>query len=485
MERHGVFVSEVPTTVLSSTSADPTVPVVFGAAPVNLSQRSSAPVNEPLLITSYTDAVTAFGYSDDWGSYPLCEFMNSHFLLYKQAPVVFVNVLDPAIHKTTVAPDDSNVTNGVAKIGTAGIIKSSVIVKSSDGDTTYSKDTDYTVGFDASGFLVVTRRAAGTIPSDVALLKIGYDKLNPAALTSADIIGGLDASTGAAAGLELVNQVFPQFQVVPGLIVAPGYSHDPLVATVMTAKASLINGHFKALALADLDVESIAVYTDAPTWKQDNGFTSEYMVPCFPFLERAGKVYHFSTHLAGVICATDTANDNIPFVSPSNKTLQVSGVIQHDGLPLSFGPESAEFLNAQGIVTALRFFSGIQAWGNRTSAYPISTDPVDAFIPIRRMFNWITNQIILRNWRYIDNPMNTRLIETVTDEHNIWLNSLQAAGAILGGRVEFNKSENADADLMDGRIKFHLYITPPGPAQEIAFVLEYDVQYLQGLFPAA
>lgn len=77
--------------------------------------------------------------------------------------------------------------------------------------------------------------------------------------------------------------------------------------------------------------------------------------------------------------------------------------------------------------------------------------------------------------------MNKRLIAAVTDSVNIWLNGLVASGALLGGRVEFNASENQATDLMSGKITFHLYITPPGPAQEISFLLEYDTTYLAAL----
>ena len=35
---------------------------------------------------------------------------------------------------------------------------------------------------------------------------------------------------------------------------------------------------------------------------------------------------------------------------------------------------------------------------------------------------------------------------------------------------------------MDGIITFHVYVTPPSPAREIEFVLEYDPDYLATLF---
>ena len=39
--------------------------------------------------------------------------------------------------------------------------------------------------------------------------------------------------------------------------------------------------------------------------------------------------------------------------------------------------------------------------------------------------------------------------------------------------------ENPLLDLMAGILRIHIYITPPSPAQEIDFTLEYDPDYVQ------
>ena len=64
------------------------------------------------------------------------------------------------------------------------------------------------------------------------------------------------------------------------------------------------------------------------------------------------------------------------------------------------------------------------------------------------------------------------------DTCNIWLNGLVGAGYLLGARAEFKDGENAETDLMAGIVKIHIYMTPPSPAQEIDFVLEYDADYV-------
>ncbi|WP_217562785.1 phage tail sheath C-terminal domain-containing protein [Paenibacillus sp. GbtcB18] len=478
-ERHGISTSEAESSAITAVSTSATIPVVFGTAPIHLSKLAAAPVNTPILCKSWEDAVDAFGYSEDWESYTLSEYMHSHFRLYKLSSVVLVNVMDPAKHKAAVPLASFTLAAGTTTLPDAGILKDTVTVTSADGATTYVKDKDYTLLFDKAGRLFVTVKPGGTIPSATPTLKIGYDRLDRAAVTSADVIGGTDVMSGKVTGLELIKQVFPRFQQVPGLLLAPGFSHDPVVGAIMTAKAENINGHFKAVALTDLPTDIL--YTDLAVWKKDHAYTSERQIDAYPKITKAGKVYHFSTHLAGVICKTDAENDGVPYKSPSNKTMQADGAIMDSGQEVPLGPDEGEYLNNQGIMTAINFVGGWKTWGNRTAAFPEKTDPKTAFIAVRRMFDWIQNSVILTYWKYVDDPTNKRLIEAVTDSLNIWMNGLQASGYILGGRVEFSASDNPNVNLMNGKLKFRIFITPPSPAQEIEFVVEYDAQYLAAI----
>ena len=145
-------------------------------------------------------------------------------------------------------------------------------------------------------------------------------------------------------------------------------------------------------------------------------------------------------------------------------------------------PEEAAYLNGQGIITGLNFTGGLVAWGNRTTAYPGLTDVKDTFIPVRRMFNFIGNTLVLTAWQMTDAPLRRRLIESVCDTFNVWLNGLTARGYILGGRVEFLYNDNPVADLMDGISRFRVFVTPPSPAKELNFILEYDPVYVSTLF---
>ncbi len=477
--KHGVYISEQPTGVVPPTRTAAGLPVVFGTAPINLGNVAN--VNKPVLCNTYADAVEALGYSSDWGKYTLCEFMKSHFSLFNVAPVVFVNVLDPSVHKTAVSSEAVTLVAGTKALASLGAIASTVVVKDATDTTTYILNTDYTLAFDADGYLVITRK--GTTITATETLHVSYDKLNPTAVDADDIIGGVSGS-GVLTGLELVNEVFPRFRLVPGMILAPKWSSTPSVAAVMTAKAQNINQHFKAIALTDIDTSSggADVYSEASAWKTLNNYNSAFQAVCWPKVKLGTETYHLSTQLAGIMAKTDSENDDVPYVSPSNKSLQVDSSVVASGAEVWLAPDTAAYLNGEGIITALNFVGGWKLWGNRTGAYPANTDPKDSFLAIRRMFNWISNTIVLSFWQRVDAPLNRRLIETVVDSVNIWLNGLAARQYIIGGRVQFIPEENPTSDLSNGIAKFHVWVTPPGPAREIDFIVEYDPAYLSTLF---
>ena len=477
--RHGVYCSEVPTSIIPPVNTAAGLPVIFGTAPVHLA-ADRAPANKPVLCYTYAEAVEAMGYSGDWDSYTLCEAVYSQFALYNRAPIVLVNVLDPATHKTAVSGSEVTVTSKVAKVAEPVLLDTLKVKKVAAGQPLV-EGTDYTAAYNDEEELVITCLEDGAIEEATSIF-LDYDKLNPSAVTKTQIIGGIDSSTGAKKGLECLNDVFPLFGMVPGLVLAPGWSEDPEVAAVMKAKAGNINEHFKAIVLTDVPTGTVTKYSEVSAWKNANSYTGENQVVCWPMARLGDVIYHMSTHIMGVIAQTDSANDDIPYVSPSNKAIQINGTCLADGTEVILGPAEAAYLNGQGIVTALNFIGGWKSWGNRTGCYPGNTDAKDAFICIRRMFNWHAQTFILTYWAKVDAPINKRLIQTVLDSENIRLNGLAARGAILGGRVEFQEAENPTTNLLDGIIRFHTYLTPPTPARVIEDVIEYDPSYFSALF---
>lgn len=471
--QHGIRSKQVETSIQTPVTATSGVPFVVGIAPV---QATGGAVNEPILCNSFAGASKLLGYSDKWDKYSLCEVMYSQFRLYGVAPVVFVNVLDKAKHKKTIQAKPYPVTDRRVLLPFEAI-KETVTVNS------YNAGTDYELIYDEEN-LVVELLEDGNIPKETGELTIDFDEVAPELVTEMDIIGGFDVSTNKHKGLELIDKVFAKYGIVADLILAPGWSNKSTVAAVMATKCENINGIFEAKALIDLDTTETKVYSDVPAKKKKDNIFSKYQITCWPKVKLGEKVFNLSTHLAGVMGKTDTENDACPSESPSNKSLKIDAVVLADKTELLLDLREANFLNSNGVVTALNFVGGYVLWGNETACFPANTDIKDYFISVGRMFGWVANSVILTYWKKLDKNITSRFVDSIVDSINIWLNGLVAEGKILGGRVEFKSEDNNLAALMSGKAVFHIYLTPASPAKEVVFLLEYDPSYVLAQFAA-
>lgn len=466
MVNHGIYVSEQATSVSTPVVAASGIPFVIGAAPVQSAEKPAA-IGVPVLCTSWTEAVEKLGYSEDWEKYTLCEFMYSHFTLFGCQPVIFCNLLDPGTMKTSVPAGDMDVADHKVKLPFEAINDDALIVKAAGGTgAAYIRDTDYAVYYD--GESCILEALSGGAAYAAASLSVAYSAVTPS-LVSVNTV---------ATGMEAIELCMGMVGVVPDLICAPGFSSDTTVAAVMATKAAGINGMFRAKALIDISPAQADEYGKVVQAKNDSNFTDENEIVCWPMLKLGGRIFHMSTQLAGLMAQVDTENEGCPYESPSNKAFKCDAIVLDKDTPVSLTLAQANILNSGGIMTALSFMGGIVAWGNYTACYPGNTDVKDYFIPVSRMFDWVGNTEILTFWNKLDKPMNRRMIDSILDSINIWLNGLNGAGYLLGGRAEFLEDENPETNLMAGIIKIHNYIAPPSPAQEIDFVLEYDVNYV-------
>lgn len=471
---HGINVSKQATSVSTPTVVASGVHFAVGAAPV---QMVGGKVNEVVMLNTYEEAVSLLGYSDDWAKYGLCMEMYSAFVLYQVAPVFLVNVLDPTKHRTEEQ-------SGAATPADNQVLLPLEVIADTVKVTGKTKDEDFTV------FYTDTNCVVEFLEDTTEEVNLSYKSVDPSQITKADIIGGYSVASHKTTGMELIDSVFPKYTVVPDLIVCPNWSHDPEVATVMAAKCENINGVFGADAIVDLsaaDEGGATYYTEVPALKKKNNISGVNQLACWPKVKLGDRVFDYSVQLAGSISKTDNDDSlggGTPCESASNKTLQADSMVLDNGEEVTLDVQKANYLNDNGIITALNFYNGFVSWGNYTAAFPASTDPVDYFYCFSRMFKWVARTVVLSYWNYIDRRMVRRVLDAILQGVNNWLNSLTAEEKILGGRVEMLESENSTTALMAGRVKFHIYLTPPSPLQQMDWVEEYDISYLTAALTA-
>ena len=126
--KHGVYTSEVATSMVAPVLGTAGLQVIVGTAPVNMLDDPSKAVNKPILANNYKEAVEAVGYIADFANYTLCEAISATFQVVGTGPVVLINVLDPAIHKKAATGGTLAVSNLVAKLDEVGMIIDSNLV---------------------------------------------------------------------------------------------------------------------------------------------------------------------------------------------------------------------------------------------------------------------------------------------------------------------------------------------------------------------
>ena len=488
--RHGIYTSEKPTSILPARTVDSAVVFAVGTAAVHtLGDGAAAPVNEPRLFYSYDEFVRTMGWdSGHFRDYSLQELVYSHFSLYRGAPVICVNVFDPVRHAGEVKGEVLTFSTAALDRDTARLAHGGVrdvVVKSQDGAKTYAADTDYAA--DPAGGLL-TRLDGGAIEAG-ATVSVSYVYADVRKVMAEDVIGGIDAATGNGTGLELIDEVFPRFRLVPSIVLAPQFCEDPAVAVVMAAKCDGVNGLFKAVCAVDVPVSgerAVTRYSDVPGYKEANNLTDPLMLVCWPRVKLGDNVYSLSTHLAGLMASTDADHDGIPYASPSNKRLEItsSGYLDAGGRwkQVWLDLTKANYLNGQGVYTVSNFDGGMKSWGGRMACYPSNTDPKDAQDAIRRFFNWYQAQFILTYFAKVDEPFTRRLVQTFLKSEQIKLDGYTAREIILGGSITFAETDNPVTDLIDGIMRFRLRITPPPAARDIETDFEFDTDNLKALF---
>ena len=467
--KHGVYISEVPTSLIAPIEGTAGLQVIIGTAPVNMLAEPEEAVNKPLLVHSYKEAVGAVGYSSDFEKYTLCESISANFQVVNTAPLVLINVLDPAKHSTDMPETEVDVIDGIAQVQQIGILVNKLNVK--NGDTAMKLDKDYTVLFNNDGTMNIILLDGGA-GDGAASLTVSGKLLDASKVTDADIVGGVDIAAEKETGMEVIRQIYPKLAMTPGILLAPRFSRSAVVAAAIQAKT---NGVFKAVCIVVIDSTETGAqkYTDVKQTKERQAVNDPNTYAVWPFAKAGDVVYSGST-LAGALTAyTDAVNNDIPNVSPSNKTLSISAACLPDGTEVILDQDQANTINSFGVATFLNV-NGFRLWGNNTAAYPGNSDPKDRWFSVRRFLTWAGNTFILTYFQKVDSPANRRLIESIVDSENIRGHSFVARGVCARYEITFLEDENPTTDLMNGKITFHQYITPFPPAEHIQDIIEFD-----------
>ena len=470
---HGVETLEVKTGTRPVQVIKSSVITLVGIAP-------TGPVNTPTLVLSERDAAQ-FGEKLPGFSIP-----QALAAIFAQGPatVVVVNTFSSTTNTATVSLESKTITNGKLSLEFAPIGAVSVFESDGTTPTELELNVDYTL--DAFGNFVALTAAA----ADDTVLKFTYKKLDAGTVTSAQIIGTINGTTGVYTGIKCFDLVYNLFGFTPKVLIAPGYSTLAAVAAELIVSATKHRG----IALLDAPVGTTPSQAIAGRGVGGSigGFntSSNRAYLLYPHLSvysaatDSNELQPYSQFMAGVISATDL-NEGY-WVSPSNHEVKgIVGVERTITGGYNNPTSEANLLNEKGITTIQRAYgTGMRTWGNRSAAFPTSTAP-DNFIPVRRVADVLHESIELAMIDFIDQPINNAVIDAITETVNQFMRVLVGRGAIIDGNCSFDRSKNPDVQLAAGQLVFDLTFMPPTPAERITFDSFIDISLLRSLTATA
>lgn len=447
---------------------------IVGTAPIYQLDSANQFVNVPKLITSEVDAAKYCGSSKTGFTIP--QALDAIFD-QGSGTIIVVNVFDPSVHKTAVAETSKTFDVNSLNLGQEGI--TGLTVKSSDGNTTYVAGTHYSLDA-VTGIITRIAVETGGFASG-ATVKVAYSYADITKVTSTDIIGEIDES-GNKTGIKALESCYTKYGMKPRILIAPVYHTQESVVDELAIMADKL----KADVLIDAPIGT--TFEQAIAGRGSSGtinfnYSNNNVHLCYPHLkvydEETGleRLEPFSQRFAGVIAATDLKYGY--WYSASNK--EIKGISGFE-FPITFALDDstceANLLNEKGIVTAINDYgTGFRTWGNRSSAFPASTD-IDTFMSVKRTGVMIDESIQIASMQFSDLPVNNALIDSILESGNSFLRILKGRGAIVDGRCYYDPAKNTAEELAKGHIVISREFVPPPPAERITYESFINIKLL-------
>lgn len=298
------------------------------------------------------------------------------------------------------------------------------------------------------------------------------------AATVANIVGGVNASSGNYEGVHAFLGAESKLGVTPRILLAPGFTHQRTESTANAVVSEMVGiaERLRAVIIADGPNTTDEA---AQAYAGDFGSPRVYVVdPWVLKTDSTGAIVSkpASPCVAGLIAKSD--NDRGFWWSPSNQNINgIVGTVRPVDFTLGDANARANLLNEGGIATIIRQ-DGYRLWGNRT----LSSDPKWMFLSVRRTADMINDSLLRAHLWAVDRNITKTYMQDVIEGVNAYLRHLTAIGAILGGKCWADPELNTPDQIAQGKVYFDFDFTPPFPAEHITFRSQMVQDYLTEIF---
>jgi phage tail sheath protein FI len=493
----GVYVEEVPAATRPISGVGTAIAAFVGFA-------EQGPINEPTLVTNWTQYTSAFG--DITEGFAMAKAVYGYFnngggrayivrLPYggsdgTSAPMTQLTTKGdsavPAFNVTAINASTTDLTVQVAPASGDGatpdtfdvtVLQGGQPVETYPGVSTAKGRNNVLTQINQRSKLV--RLEALDAPADAvsagladATLTLASPKNLPAAQLNPAIVIGDVAQRSGFGSLEMFEEI--TMVLAPDVVTAQvagliDFDGVKAIQTAMISHCELMGNR-----MAILDTPAGLNAQQASDWRVNQaGFDSKFAVAYWPWLQifdpSVGHNVSFppSGYMAGIWSRNDDTRG--VFKAPANEVVQ--GAV---GLDYNVTRGEMDMLNPQG-VNSIKAFPGrgIRVWGGRT----LSSDAEWRYINVRRYFNYLEESILQGTQWCVFEPNDERLWGRIRRTVQAFLVNEWRSGALFGATPKdafFVKcdGENNTAESIDaGMVVCEIGVAPVKPAEFVIFKL--------------
>jgi uncharacterized protein len=290
----------------------------------------------------------------------------------------------------------------------------------------------------------------------------------------ADYIGDSADRTGFG-GLEALDEI--TMVAVPDLMAA--YKRGAITEEDVRSVQVALIAHCEQMGdrVAIIDPPPDLNARDVRVWRQSTaGYDSHYAALYYPWVKvfdpssGQARIVPPSGHMAGIWARNDAERG--VHKAPANEV--VRGAVD---LELQITRGEQDLLNPIG-VNCIRAFPGrgIRVWGART----LSSDPAWRYLNIRRYFNYLEESILIGTQWAVFEPNDSMLWARIRRNISAFLTNEWRSGALFGTRVEdsfyvkCDEETNPPESVDVGRVVCEIGVAPVKPAEFVIFRLAQD-----------
>lgn len=343
--------------------------------------------------------------------------------------------------------------------------------------TRLTRNTDYSLSRDSSGYTQVTRIATGDIAATETVY-VTYDYCDPTE------VANIDVTTGITAADDILRLLGPNY--LPGWIHVPYWSMKNGTTTTvagirsaLAAKAASFGTVFVTRAIYDLDETAYIASGVLADLTNNKTIANEYVVACAGAGVYGDETEHLVSDWYIAMMADEVKANGFPGVSPSNRVMTGYTPTIKLNIP------NSNAVRALGIVTVTKDMlnRGYVLWGSQTSYFTgTSVDYQKEECNAMDVYTYLERLLTLDTWAlFTDRNLTKPRMEALVERWTAFGKSLTGQNKLLGFRVLFLESDNPDLTLYT-KLRIQLLASPT--MKRTDFIIQTDLTYLSSVFPS-